>query len=67
MRKRKIKPETIAKSEPQSPSQIDRRSFVGRIGFAAAATVAGATLVSPKPTAAQSLRAPPRAYLRQPA
>jgi len=54
MRKRKIKPETIAKSEPPSPSHIGRRSFVGRIGFAAAATVAGATLVSPKPTAAQS-------------
>jgi hypothetical protein len=54
MRKRKIKPETIAKSEPQSPSHIGRRSFVGRMGFAAAATVAGATLVSAKPTAAQS-------------
>ncbi len=53
MKKRKIKPETTSKSEPQSPSQIDRRSFVGRIGFAAAATVAGATLVSAKPTAAQ--------------
>ncbi len=58
MSKRKIKPETIAKSEPQSPSQIGRRSFVGRIGFAAAATVAGATLGDPRPIAAQSSSSP---------
>src|SRR5579862_4398199 len=54
MSKRRIKGQTSVKPEAQSSSHIDRRSFVGRMGIAAAATVAGATLVSPKPTEAQS-------------
>jgi hypothetical protein len=54
MSKRRIKAQTSVKPEAQSSSRIDRRSFVGRMGIAAAATVAGATLVSPKPTEAQS-------------
>ncbi|MGB8543136.1 MAG: vanadium-dependent haloperoxidase [Candidatus Acidiferrales bacterium] len=54
MRKPKIKPETTTKSEPQSASHIDRRSFVSRVGCAAAATVAAATFGDPKPASAQS-------------
>ncbi|HXN21003.1 MAG TPA: vanadium-dependent haloperoxidase [Candidatus Binatus sp.] len=61
MSKRKITPEASAKSEPPSPSQIGRRSFVGRIGFAAAATVAGATFGDPRPIAAQSPASPSEA------
>jgi hypothetical protein len=54
MRKRKIESGPLAKSAQQPASHIDRRSFVGRVGLAAAATVAGATLVSPTSTGAQS-------------
>jgi len=67
MRKsKKVEPESSAGPEPQSPSGINRRSFLGRIGGGAAATVAAgrisagaaatlaaATLADPKVTSAK--------------
>ncbi len=55
MRKGKLKQEPQAKTESQSDrNRINRRSFLGNIGCAAAATVTVAALGHPKPTGAQS-------------
>lgn len=55
MRKLKSKPEPLAKPESQSDAKsINRRSFLGNIGCAAAATAAAATLGAPQLVAAQS-------------
>src|SRR5580704_17996237 len=53
MTKRKAKPELPAKPELQFEAKpINRRSFLGNVGYAAAATVAVGTLGDPKPVAA---------------
>ena len=55
MTKRKTGPEPPANPESQSEAKpINRRSFLGNIGYAAAATVAVGALGDPKPAAAQS-------------
>ena len=55
MTKRKAKPEPLAKPESQFEAKpINRRSFLGNVGYAAAATVTVGALGSPKPAAAQS-------------
>ena len=48
----KVEPESSAGPEPQSPSGIDRRSFLSRIS-AGAATLAAATLADPKVASAK--------------
>ena len=55
MTKRKAKPELPAKPESQSEAKpINRRLFLGNIGYAAAATVTVGALGNLKPAAAQS-------------
>ena len=55
MRKCKANPELPANSESQFEAKpINRRSFLGNVGYAAAATVTVGALGSPKPAAAQS-------------
>jgi len=55
MNESKVKPESSLDHEAQSASGINRRSFLGRVGGGAAATVAAAVLADPGTVAAQSL------------
>jgi hypothetical protein len=48
------KPESFAGTEAQSARQINRRSFLGRVGGGAVATVAAAALANPSVASAQS-------------
>ena len=54
MRKTKAKRVSPANPEVQSATKINRRSFLDRIGYGTAATLAAAALGDPTPTAAQS-------------
>jgi hypothetical protein len=51
MSKNNVKPESCSRSQAQSPSEINRRSFLGRVGGGAAATLA-ATALTPAVTVA---------------
>ena len=49
-----VKPESSTKPAGQSTSQMNRRSFIGRMGAGAAATAAAAALADPSVASAQS-------------
>ena len=49
-----VTPEFQAGPQPDSASRINRRSFLGRVGFGAAATVGAAALADPGVASAQS-------------
>jgi hypothetical protein len=53
-KKNKVNPESSTGSRSHSPAEINRRSFLGRVGGGAAASLAAAALAHPGTVAAQS-------------